>query len=40
MRLEYRPDGGVGQQLPEKAWTESPHAQNLQGRRYLGQRWY
>ena len=37
---KYRPDGGVRQQLPEEAWTESPHAQNLQRRRYLGQRWY
>ena len=39
-RLEYRPDGGVRQQLPEEAWTESSHAQNLQRRRYLRQRWY
>ena len=30
-RLEHRPDEGVCHQLPEKAWTAGPNAQNLWG---------
>ena len=35
MRLEYRPDEGVGHQLPEKARAAGSNAQNLRGRRHL-----
>ena len=34
-RLEYRPDERIRCQLPEEAWTASPNAQNLWGRRLL-----
>ena len=34
-RLEYRPNERIRHQLPEEAWTASPNAQNLRGRRLL-----